>query len=92
MHKPNHEPPPWRQRDGILRKSQRPVLAEDKLPADRCVDGRKIRYSTEITAKAAVVGAVISFNRGKTKRHEIRYYECRHCRGWHLTSKKWKRP
>ena len=58
----------------------------------RCKSG-KIRYATELDAKLALVDTILRANRGKSKRQECRYYECRLCGGgYHLTSKPLQRP
>jgi hypothetical protein len=45
---------------------------------------RKVRYPSQIDAKLALV-------RTRAKdRDEKRYYYCRQCGGYHLTSKEWK--
>jgi hypothetical protein len=52
-----------------------------------CPSG-KVRYVTEQYARAQLVGAIMSANRGNAKRHESRVYQCPLCHGFHLTSKR----
>ena len=56
-----------------------------------CASG-KMRYSSEHAAKVALVGIVMSRNRGKAQgHHERRAYKCHLCHGWHLTSKVYRK-
>ncbi|HEY8881917.1 MAG TPA: hypothetical protein VIM47_00805 [Dermatophilaceae bacterium] len=56
----------------------------------------KVTYPTEKAAKTALVGIVISNNRGHFHRsephRERRPYKCPHCWGWHLTSERKNTP
>jgi hypothetical protein len=49
----------------------------------KCPTADKIRHRDELAAKIALASA----NNGKGDRRESRAYYCRHCRGWHLTSR-----
>ena len=60
---------------------------ERRRSARRACTTGKIRFATEHDAQVALVGAVVGRNRGKTQRHEQRYYVCPFCAGWHLTSR-----
>jgi len=67
-------------------------LAREAVLADRAGECRwtgKTRYPDEHAARTALVGAVITHNRGQSQRREQRAYQCVFpgCRGgWHLTS------
>lgn len=66
---------------------------ERRRAARRPCPTGKLRYATEQTARAELVGTVMSRNRGKEQRHECRIYECPMCGGgWHLTSSPERRP
>ncbi len=49
----------------------------------------KVSYETERDARIALVGAVVSFNRGNNQRKERRLYQCPTCQRFHLTSKEY---
>lgn len=65
-------------------RARRRAAAEARK-ARHCPTGKR-RFDTEHDAQVALVDAVIGRNRGKGQRHEVRFYICPRCTGWHLTS------
>ncbi len=51
-----------------------------------CFAARKRRYPSEAEAQAALVDVTMRRNEGRAHRAECRFYECKKCKGWHLTS------
>jgi hypothetical protein len=59
-------------------------MTSHRVP-ERCGWTGKFKY-TESEAKVALVDAIVMRNRGKHGRNEKRYYPCRSCGMFHLTS------
>lgn len=51
-----------------------------------CYAGRKRRYPTEEAAQVVLAEIAERRNAGLAHRAECRSYQCKRCKGWHLTS------
>lgn len=57
----------------------------------RCPDTGKVRFGERKDVRLVLADAAHARSRASrdgvtSNRHEVRGYECQHCRGWHLTS------
>lgn len=72
-----------------LHKAHRPRIT---LHTSTCHTAGKVRFRSKEDAVLALYRASLSRNRShESNRHEIRFYQCTHCMGYHLTSKE-ERP
>ena len=80
-------PPPPVAAPPRSRSVSRPAVDDIVVPAGRC--GRKLRFATEAEAARALKQARANHAR-RGVNAEKRYYFCKRCDGFHLTSKEYR--